>query len=404
MSTAGNPIPTIELISIEVQQPKKDKRGSCWERNVADEFPIESIMENNGETVVHVGKPHQGYTIITNLVNSKMNGTSRIYSEKKVLIARLQFMDGIANGHCTLYDEYGNLYYKGYFANGLLEGRGTRYDELGKFESEVFYKQGKQLNIIPMEKKKGYWKELDSEGNIISVCQKDEQGKNEGICYFYTSGHIQRISKWNHGEEREYLKVFNEKMTEYKSGRKVYQGGYIDSVELNYPRDGKGKEFNKDGTVKWQGSYKKGRRDLIEKIKEYECNIHCDWLTDYCTLDCWKSILTCCGLFNYIKEWCSIDCWKTVFTCCGLLDYIKEWCSIDCWKTIFTCCGLFDCLRENCTEDCWYNTCTCNGACDCLEPDSCGFRNRCEKAFCYCSLWFDIFAIVFIQLIIPAFS
>ena len=139
MSTAGHPIPTIELISIEVQQPKKDKRGSCWERNVADEFPIESIMENNGETVVHVGKPHQGYTIITNLVNSKMNGTSRIYSEKKVLIARLQFMDGIANGHCTLYDEYGNLYYKGYFANGLLEGRGTRYDELGKFESEVFY-------------------------------------------------------------------------------------------------------------------------------------------------------------------------------------------------------------------------------------------------------------------------
>lgn len=75
-------------------------------------------------------------------------------------------------------------------------------------------------------------------------------------------------------------------MTEYKSGRKVYQGGYIDSIELNYPRDGKGKEFNKDGTVKWQGSYKKGRRDLIEKLKEYECNIHCDWLTDYCTLDC----------------------------------------------------------------------------------------------------------------------
>ena len=123
---------------------------------MAEEFPIESIMENNGETVIHVGKPHQGYTIITNLVNSKMNGTSRIYSEKKVLIARLQFVDGIANGHCTLYDEYGNLYYKGYFANGLLEGRGTRYDELGKFESEVFYKQGKQLNIIPMEKKKGY--------------------------------------------------------------------------------------------------------------------------------------------------------------------------------------------------------------------------------------------------------
>ena len=396
MSTAGNPIPTIELISIEVQQPKKDKRGSCWERNVADEFPIESIMENNGETVVHVGKPHQGYTIITNLVNSKMNGTSRIYSEKKVLIARLQFMDGIANGHCTLYDEYGNLYYKGYFANGLLEGRGTRYDELGKFESEVFYKQGKQLNIIPMEKKKGYWKELDSEGNIISVCQKDEQGKNEGICYFYTNGHIQRISKWNHGEEREYLKVFNEKMTEYKSGRKVYQGGYIDSIELNYPRDGKGKEFNKDGTVKWQGSYKKGRRDLIEKLKEYECNIHCDWLTDYCTLDCWKSILTCCGLLDYIKEWCSIDCWKTVFSCCGLLDYIKEWCSIDCWKTIFTCCGLFDYFSENCSADCWYDICTCNGICACL--DFCNW-SRGEMACCYCGLWFIFLEILLFQII-----
>ena len=188
MSKARNIIPTIELISIEAQQPKKDKRGSCWERNVADEFPIESIMESNGETVVHVGKPHQGYTIKTNLVNSKMNGTSKIYSEKKVLIATLHFIDGSANGHCTLYDEYGNLYYKGYFANGLLEGRGTRYDELGKFDSEVFYKQGKQLNIIPMEKKKGYWKELDSEAISLVFARKMSKEKTKEFVIFTQTG------------------------------------------------------------------------------------------------------------------------------------------------------------------------------------------------------------------------
>ena len=175
-----------------------------------------------------------------------MNGTSRIYSEKKVLIARLQFMDGIANGHCTLYDEYGNLYYKGYFANGLLEGRGTRYDELGTFESEVFYKQGKQLNIIPMEKKKGYWKELDSEGNIISVCQKDEQGKNEGICYFYSDGKISRISEWKNGREITlYKRMTGNTMTMYRNGKKVYEGGFLDSFEKGYPQNGEGEEYDR---------------------------------------------------------------------------------------------------------------------------------------------------------------
>lgn len=42
----------------------------------------------------------------------------------------------------------------GYFANEIVDGRGKRCDELGKFESDVFFKQGKQRYIFPLVKRK----------------------------------------------------------------------------------------------------------------------------------------------------------------------------------------------------------------------------------------------------------
>ena len=50
-------------------------------------------------------------------------------------------------------------------------------------------------------------------------------------------------------------------MTEYRSGHKRYEGGYLNSLEKNYPRNGHGKEYETDGvSLSFEGWYLNGNR------------------------------------------------------------------------------------------------------------------------------------------------
>ena len=120
---------TVELSTIVVDKSENTERGSCWEYNVSEQFPIKSAPASSGFVVIEVDKPHEGYSIETTMKNSKMNGEATIRSDSNVLIAILNYVDGIASGPCTLYDNDGILYFEGYFENGYREGRGKVYDE-----------------------------------------------------------------------------------------------------------------------------------------------------------------------------------------------------------------------------------------------------------------------------------
>ena len=191
-----------------------------------------------------------------------MNGKANIYSNQNVLMATLTFVDGIASGPCTIYSN-GYLFFKGDFANGYLEGRGREYDENGSLLFDGFFKKGQKQNITPVKEMGGkYWKELDVNGKIARISQLDDLGNYEGLCYIFNCGVISRISKWKEGKEVSLLKQFNgDIMTEYNNGLKVYEGGFLNSLELYFPRNGKGVEFGKDGKTKiFEGTYKCGKR------------------------------------------------------------------------------------------------------------------------------------------------
>ena len=79
--------------------------------NVANQFYIKSINTSNGEYVVEVGYPHEGYTIQTTLLNSKLNGKSYIISNDNLIIVQLYFDNGIVSGLCILFDELDYYYY-----------------------------------------------------------------------------------------------------------------------------------------------------------------------------------------------------------------------------------------------------------------------------------------------------
>ena len=239
-----------------------EKRGEYWEYDVGTQFPVILSNKEYGEITVNVDSPHKGYLIQTKIVGGKLNGKSCIINDKNIEIARLTFVDGVANGPCVLYDNKGILFFEGYFENGYRQGKGREYDHKGELAFEGFYNKGKKLNIIPVKEMKGYWKIVNSKNELISICQKDDQGNNQGVCYFYSNGEIDRISEWKNGEEVSILKRFKGKiMMEFVNGIKQYEGGFRDSVTANYPREGQGEEYGADGkSLIYQGHFWNGKR------------------------------------------------------------------------------------------------------------------------------------------------
>lgn len=212
-----------------------------------------------------------------------MNGKSSIYSYRNVLMANLTFVDGVASGPCTIYDD-GYLFFSGYLKNNYREGRGKEYDRNGNLISDGFYSKGKKLNIKPSkEMGKGYWEEYDENDKLIRICQIDNNGIYNGICYLYKDEKIRRISIWKDGKEVTLLKQFSDDiMTEYKNGHVVYEGGFLDSVIYNYPRNGVGEELDEDGKTRiFKGNYKNGKRHGRGSI--YKNGMVCnetDWVMD----------------------------------------------------------------------------------------------------------------------------
>ena len=71
------------------------------------------------------------------------------------------------------------------------------------------------------------------------------------------------MSQWEEGIETEVLKTFSGKrMTEYRDGKKRYEGEFADSFELNYQREGVGEEYDNDGeALIYVGGLKNGKRN-----------------------------------------------------------------------------------------------------------------------------------------------
>ena len=172
------------------------------------------------------------------------------------------------SGDCRIFDEPHCVFFEGHFEHGKREGKGKEIDLNGKVVFDGFYEHGKKLNIIPMKEMKGYWKEMNEENEVISICKTNENNKNDGICYFYSNGEIDKVSEWKNGEELNVLKRFEgNKMIEFVNGVKRYEGEYRDSIKHNYPREGKGKEYDTDGeSLVYHGYYWNNKRQGKGKL------------------------------------------------------------------------------------------------------------------------------------------
>ena len=239
---------------------KKVLSENCWENSVSDQFPVQLLNQVDGKAEILVREPHQGYVIKTTIVNSKMNGESKIFSNRGTLIATLTYVDGIASGPCRINDESGLLWFKGRFENGYRQGKGIEYDKNGQIAFEGFYERGKKLRLYRVVEMKGYWKEVSADDMVLSIGEKDDDGRNNGICYYYDNDKISQISKFENGTETPYsgyIILFDEP-------NNVWFEGFVE----NGYRQGKGKEYDKNGNITFEGFFERGKKSRLCRMGE----------------------------------------------------------------------------------------------------------------------------------------
>ena len=107
-----------------------------------------------------------------------------------------------------------------------------------------------------MEGMDGFFKEVDSNGQLIAVSQYDELNVyRNGKCFEMENGNVKRVCLYENGDMKQVVQEFNgDEMIEYdENGRKVYEGGFMGNMESGFVRDGFGKEYIVvKEIVKWQ--------------------------------------------------------------------------------------------------------------------------------------------------------
>ena len=256
-----NPQSSPELQRVQVDSTFEHDRGECWTRNFAEQFPVKSIQQHGHHAIIDVDEPHLGYVIESSITDDSINGRATLTSERGTVVAKFIFVDGTADGPCTLYDEDGILFYEGYFKNGYRQGNGKQYDRQGNVVLQGLFDMGKKLSIKEMTEMNGYWIEYDTNGQLVNVSKRDEYGRKNDICYFYNSeGEICKISKWKDGIEISTsgsCVIFD-----------VVQGIWFQGRYKNGLRVGRGKEYDDNGVIKFDGFFCNGKRLNMIKMKE----------------------------------------------------------------------------------------------------------------------------------------
>ena len=248
---------------------------SIWKNCLSREFPVISSKTVGGETVYKIGEPHSGYYMTSRLELGSLDKKSQIYDADGNLRADLQTRNQIGNGKCTLYYKTGERYFDGNLSQGYRNGLGIEYNKNGTIIFKGFFQNGcRNFHITNRMDRSNYWNERDDTGNLVSVCRKDESGKNDGICYFYLNGDIKYISRWEHGVEVEILHTFEGGiMKSYKFKKLIYEGKYLKKSDFEYIQQENVTIIKPDN----QELPRKNTRDDGSKWKIWKWD-HADWM------------------------------------------------------------------------------------------------------------------------------
>ena len=202
----------------------------------------------------------EGCTSNLKFVNGRKEGKCEVFNSNSTLYAILMYHEDKLNGICEFYDN-GNLKEKISYINDIEEGWGCDVEN-GKEIKWYFYRNGEKYSEL-VELENGMREErLLKNGEVISICSYNDNHEKNGIGYLFKNNHISSVVEFEDNTMKRTIKQFEgEEMIVFDdNGKMVYQGGYVDKMANDYPREGKGKEY-KDGEIVYDGHYHMNERE-----------------------------------------------------------------------------------------------------------------------------------------------
>jgi antitoxin component YwqK of YwqJK toxin-antitoxin module len=199
--------------------------------------------------------------------NFLLDSTWTFYNQKGEVIQRINYNIGKRNGYSITYSyeqsSQGVEIARELYVNGIKEGRSYYYHPNGNLKEEVYYEEGKR---------QGPSRAFDSDGQLVAlqeyhndylverirVNRTDNEGRKQGQWLeFYEDGTVKREVVYKDNQIDGIYKEFEPDgglslVMEYEEGRIVEE----DEEEILAEQIEIRREFDDDGNVIFQGSYK----------------------------------------------------------------------------------------------------------------------------------------------------
>lgn len=230
-----------------------------------------SINYKNGKKNGIKTTYRQGEVIEENFFNDVKEGFSHYYHANGKIRISINFLNGLEQGSSVEYDTSGNIISFFKYKNGILVDREciNRSDSKG-------YKQGKWKyfydNLVVKEegnykndKKNGYFKSYDKDGNLLSVkkyindieqTEAPEVADIKVKTDYYPNGTVKTVGLYKNDVPEGVRTEYNEQGEVTQSY--VFSKGIITSqgiVDVLGKKQGEWKHFYEDGSLKSYGSY-----------------------------------------------------------------------------------------------------------------------------------------------------
>lgn len=166
-------------------------------------------------------------TVEVHMVNGRKEGVATVFSEKRSLLANLNYKNDQLDGNCLFMNENGECVVEMDFVNGKADGWFCEYKNNTFLKMDI-NKNGKvycELRKHPQNP--DYFVEV-VKSTVISVCKYSAGHKKNGLCTYFDNKKLRSVVLFENGVEKEKKYEFqNELMLEYdKEGHVVYRGGF----------------------------------------------------------------------------------------------------------------------------------------------------------------------------------
>ena len=249
------------------------------------DYEIESIeMENgdelNGEVIMRVLIDKEEYELRVPMKEGKKEGIGLLVRENGTLFMKWMFVNDECEGEVTKTNEYGRKVMRGRVEQGKEVGMWIEYDDDGNEIWRGLYRNGKRYSILKKQaKKKGFFKEIGENRELLSVSEYDDNWLKNGKCFEYEGGKVKRECVYECGIKKRVIREFiGRKMILFDdNGKKIYEGvwfgGVLDGFGIHPRMKGmKGffKEMKKKGELLSVSEYDKYKLLKNGKCFEYE--------------------------------------------------------------------------------------------------------------------------------------